>query len=46
MQLGGGQRKWEDNIKADIGEIGYEDGRQTELAQDRVVLLTFTMVIM
>jgi hypothetical protein len=29
-------RRWEDNIKKDLGNIRCENGRWIELAQDRV----------
>jgi hypothetical protein len=31
-----GRIRWEDNIKRDLREIGYEDGRWMELVQDQV----------
>jgi hypothetical protein len=34
--LGRLRKKWEDNIKTDLREIGSEDGRWMELAQDHV----------
>ncbi|KAJ4428499.1 hypothetical protein ANN_24536 [Periplaneta americana] len=33
--LGRSRRKWEDNIKMDLREIGYDDGDWINLAQDR-----------
>jgi hypothetical protein len=27
-------RRWEYNVKMDLGELGYEDGRWIEVAQD------------
>jgi len=34
--LGRRRRRYEDNIKKYLRDIGYEDGRWMELAQDRV----------
>jgi hypothetical protein len=33
--LGRPRRKWEDNIKMDVQEVGWGRGDWTELAQDR-----------
>jgi hypothetical protein len=33
--LGGPRRRWEDNIKMDVQEVGGDRGDWTELAQDR-----------
>ena len=33
--LGRPRRRWEDNIKMDLGEVGRSCGDWTELAQDR-----------
>jgi hypothetical protein len=33
--LGRPRRRWEDNIKMDIREVGWEDMNWIELAQDR-----------
>jgi hypothetical protein len=30
------RRRWKDNIKMDLNEIGFEDGRWMKLAQDHV----------
>jgi hypothetical protein len=30
------RRRWEDNIKIDLREIGFEDVRRTEVVQDSV----------
>jgi hypothetical protein len=34
-QLGRPRRRWEDNIKMDLGEIGFGDMDWIRLAQDR-----------
>ena len=34
--LGRPRRRWEDNIKMDLREVGGEDARWVDLAQDRV----------
>jgi hypothetical protein len=36
ISLGKPKTRWESNIKMDLREIGCEDGRWIELAQDRV----------
>ncbi|KAJ4429806.1 hypothetical protein ANN_22010 [Periplaneta americana] len=33
--LGRPRRRWEDNIKMDLREVGYDDGDWIDLAQDR-----------
>jgi hypothetical protein len=39
--LGRPRRRWEDNIKMDLGEIGIEGANWIRLAQDRVRWLLF-----
>jgi len=34
--LGRPRRRWEDNIKLDIREIGIDDAKWIQMAQDRV----------
>jgi hypothetical protein len=34
--LGRPRRRWEDNIKVDLGEIGIDGANWIQLAQDRV----------
>jgi hypothetical protein len=34
--LGRPRRRWEDNVKMDHMEIGFEDGKCMELAQDNL----------
>jgi hypothetical protein len=34
--LGKSRRRWVDNIKMDLGEIGWDDRDWIDLAQDRV----------
>jgi hypothetical protein len=34
-QLGGPRRRWEDNIKMDLGEVGWGDVDWIDLAKDR-----------
>ena len=33
--LGRPRHRWEDNIKMDLGEVGYDDREWINLAQDR-----------
>jgi hypothetical protein len=35
-ELGKPRRKWDDNIKLDLKNIGCEDVRRVELIQDRI----------
>jgi hypothetical protein len=35
-QLGRPRRRWEDNIKMDIREVGWKDMNWIDLAQDRL----------
>jgi hypothetical protein len=34
--LGRSRKRWEDNVKMDLREVGCEDGKWIELALDRV----------
>jgi hypothetical protein len=42
--LGRPRRRWEDNIKMDLGEIGIDGANWIRLAQDRVQWLVFVIV--
>jgi hypothetical protein len=45
-QLGRPRRRWEDNIKIDLGEIGIDGANWIRLAQDRVQWRTFVNTVM
>jgi hypothetical protein len=45
-QLGRTRRRWEDNIKMDLGEIGIDGANWIRLAQDRVQWLAFVNTVM
>jgi hypothetical protein len=40
------RRRWEDNIKMDLGEIGIDGANWTRLAQDRVQRRAFVNTVM
>jgi hypothetical protein len=44
--LGRHRRRWEDNIKMDLGEIGIDGTNWIRLAQDRVQWQTFVNTVM
>jgi hypothetical protein len=44
--LGRPRRRWEDNIKMDLGEIGIDGANWTQLAQDRVQWWAFVNTVM
>jgi hypothetical protein len=44
--LGRPRRRWEDNIKLDVREIGIEGGNWIQLAQDRVQWRAFVNTVM
>jgi hypothetical protein len=44
--LGRPRRRWEDNIKMDLGEIGIDGANWIRLAQDRFRWLTFVNTVM
>jgi hypothetical protein len=44
--LGRPRRRWEDNIKMDLGEIGIDGANWTRLAQDRVQWRAFVNKVM
>jgi hypothetical protein len=44
--LGRPRRRWEDNIKMDVGEIGIDGANWIWLAQDRVQLWSFVNTVM
>jgi hypothetical protein len=44
--LGRPRRRWEDNIKIDLGEIGINRANWIQLAQDRVWWRAFVNTVM
>jgi hypothetical protein len=44
--LGRPRRRWEDNIKMDLGEIGIDGANWIRLAQDRVQWWAFVNTVM
>jgi hypothetical protein len=44
--LGRSRRRWEDNIKMDLREIGIEEANWIQLAQDRVQWRAFVNTVM
>jgi hypothetical protein len=44
--LGRPRRRWEDNIKMDLGEIGIDRANWIQLAQDRVQWRAFVNTVM
>jgi hypothetical protein len=44
--LGRSWRRWEDNIKMDLGEIGIDGANWIRLAQDRVQWQVFVNTVM
>jgi hypothetical protein len=44
--LGRPRRRWEDNIKMDLREIGIDGANWIQLAQDRVQWRTFVDTVM
>jgi hypothetical protein len=44
--LGRPRRRWKDNIKLDLREIGIDGANWIRLAQDRVQWLTFVRTVM
>jgi hypothetical protein len=40
------RRRWEDNIKTDLGEIGIDGANWIQLAQDRVNWRAFVNTVM
>jgi hypothetical protein len=44
--LGRPRRRWEDNIKLDLSEIGIDETNWIQLAQDRVQWQTFVKTVM
>jgi hypothetical protein len=45
-RLGRPRRRWEDNIKMDVGEIGIDVANWIRLAQDRVQWRAFVNTVM
>jgi hypothetical protein len=43
--LGRPRRRWEDNIKMDLGEIGIDGANWIQLAQDRVQWWAFVSTV-
>jgi hypothetical protein len=43
--LGKPRRRWEDNIKQDLGEVGIDGTNWIHLAQDRVQWLAFVNTV-
>jgi hypothetical protein len=46
LWLGGLKRRWEDNIKQDLREIGIDGANWIQLAQDRVQWRAFVNTVM
>jgi hypothetical protein len=44
--LGRSRRRWEDNIKMDLREIGIDGANWSQLAQDRVQWRAFVNTVM
>jgi hypothetical protein len=44
--LGRARRRWEDNIKMDLGDIGIDGANWIQLAQDRVQWRAFVNMVM
>jgi hypothetical protein len=44
--LGRSRRRWDDNIKTDLGEIGIDGANWTQLAQDRFQWWSFVNTVM
>jgi hypothetical protein len=44
--LGRSRRRWEDNIKMDLREIGIDGANWIRLAQDRIQLRAFVNTVM
>jgi hypothetical protein len=44
--VGRPRRRWEDNIKLDLGEIGIDGANWIRLTQDRVQWRTFVNAVM
>ena len=44
--LGRPRRRWENNIKMDLREVGCDPGEWTSLAEDRYQWLTHVMTVM
>jgi hypothetical protein len=44
--LGRPRRRWEDNIKMDLGEIGIDGANWNQLSQDRVQWRVFVNTVM
>jgi hypothetical protein len=44
--LGKPRRRWEDNIKMDLGEIGIDGANRIQLAQNRVQWWAFVNTVM
>jgi transposase len=44
--LGRPRRRWEDNIKMDLREIGIDGAKWNQLVQDRVKWRTFVCTVM
>jgi hypothetical protein len=44
--LGRTRRRWEDNIKMDLREIGIDEANWIQLAQDRVQWRAFVSMVM
>jgi hypothetical protein len=44
--LGRPRRRWEDNIKLDLKEIGIDGAKRIQLAQDRVQWRAFVNTVM
>jgi hypothetical protein len=45
-QLGRPRRRWEDNIKMDLREMGINEANRIQLAQDRVQWRAFVNTVM
>jgi len=44
--LGRPIRRWEDNIRRDLGEVGVHDEKWLDIAQDRIQWRTFVTAAM
>ena len=44
--LGRPRHRWEDNIKIDLRELGYDPGEWTDLTEDRDQLRAYVRVVM
>jgi len=44
--LGRPRRRWEDNVRRDLREVGFRDENWLDIAQDRIQYRTFVTVAM